>query len=233
MYFYEIHCHTKETSRCASSTAREIVEDYKKRGFTGIVITDHFVNGNSYANSFEPWNDRIDAFVKGYNAAKVAGDELGIKVYFGLEFSCKGGAGEDYLTLGLTEDHVRNELKDCTLWEIEDFIEVVHQLGGIVIRAHPYREAEYIVNKAPERLGLNVDAIEVFNGGNAKEEFNYKAMAMAMRENKPVVAGSDTHHTSADASGYIGFEEDPQDYAALCNAIIQRKAFVVHKPKAR
>ena len=229
MFFYEIHCHTQETSRCSRSSAREMVADYKRRGFTGMVITDHFVNGYSYAAFPDTWEGKMDAFVKGYHEAKKAGDELGLKVYFGFEYTNGHGTGEDYLVLGLSEEHLRNDLVDCDTWGLEHFIFKVHALGGIVIRAHPYRQADYITRPAPERPGLDVDAIEVFNGGNASEKYNLQALEWALKEGKPMVAGSDTHHVSTNAIDYIGFDEDPKDYAALCNAIRCAGAFIIHK----
>ena len=47
MYSYEIHCHTAETSRCGKSAAADMVAAYHRKGFAGVVITDHFVNGYS------------------------------------------------------------------------------------------------------------------------------------------------------------------------------------------
>jgi len=233
MYFYETHCHMKETSRCSQCSGWEMVADYKRRGFSGMVITDHFVNGYSYAAFPDTWEEKMDAFMKGYHAAKAAGDQLGLKVYLGFEYTYGHGTGEDYLALGLTEENLRKDLIDCDQWTIEHFIDQVHALGGIIIRAHPYRQADYITHPAPERPGLPVDAIEVFNGGNGSERYNYQAMEWAMKEKKPMVAGSDTHHTDKNATDYIGFEEDPADYAALCSAIREGNAFVIHKPKDR
>ena len=43
----------------------------------------------------------MDAYLKGYYAAKEAGDEMGLKVYFGVEYTHMGGNGEDYLLLSL------------------------------------------------------------------------------------------------------------------------------------
>lgn len=231
MYFYELHLHTAETSRCGQSSAREMVETYKMKGFTGLVITDHFVNGNSHASFPETWQEKMDVFEKGYHAAKEAGNEIGLKVYFGVEYTVAGGNGEDYLLLGLNEENLRRDLMDCDQWTLERVIDVVHDLGGIVIRAHPYRVAGYIRQSGIERPGLPIDAVEVFNGGNAKDEYNLQAQKMALREGKPWVAGSDTHHVKTTATDYVGFEEDPADYAALCAAIREGKAFIVHKPK--
>ncbi len=231
MYFYELHLHTSETSRCGRSAAREMVAAYKEKGFTGLVVTDHFVNGYSWAALPETWKEKMDVFVKGYYAAKEAGDEMGMKVYFGVEYTADRPAGEDYLALGLKPEHLYEEFMDCDQWTIEQFINQVHALGGIVVRAHPYRVADYMSKKAQERPGLPIDAVEVFNGGNAQELFNLQALEMAIREGKPIVAGSDTHGVATTATNYIGFEEDPQDYAALCAMIKEGKAFVVHQNK--
>jgi len=233
MYFYELHCHMQETSRCGRSPAWEMVADYKKRGFSGMVITDHFVNGYSYAAEPTGWQAKIDAFMKGYDEARKAGEALGLKVYFGLEYTYRKGTGEDYLVLGLTEEMVRQDLVDCDQWHLDHFIFTVHQLGGIVIRAHPYRQADYITHPAPQRPGLDVDAIEVFNGGNEREQYNMQAMEWALREGKPMVAGSDTHHISRNATDYIGLEEEAKDYAALCAAIREGKAYLIHQPKCK
>lgn len=231
MYFYEIHCHTAETSRCGRSSAQEMMAAYQRKGFTGVVVTDHFVNGNSYAAFPNTWEEKMTAFVQGYYAARLAGKAWGMKVYLGFEFTNQSGSGEDYLALGLNETHLRQDLVDCDQWPIEQFVDKVHALHGIVIRAHPYREAGYIVHPGIERPGLPIDAVEVFNGGNAKEVYNLRALEMALREGKPFVAGSDTHHVSTTASDYIGFQEDPKDYAALCAAIREGKASIVHRPK--
>ena len=230
MYFYELHLHTAETSRCGGSPAADMVRTYKEKGFTGVVITDHFVNGNCYARDVEDWQEKIDIFVRGYNAAIEEGDRIGLKVYFGLEFTYLG-AGEDYLTLGLTESHLRHELAGCADWPLEKYVDEVHKLGGIIIRAHPYRRAFYIEHPGQQRPGLPIDAIEVFNGGNRAEDFNREALQMALRDNKPMVAGSDTHNVNTTATDYVGFEEDPADYAALCQAIKDRKTFLVHKTR--
>ncbi|MBR1586463.1 MAG: PHP domain-containing protein [Clostridia bacterium] len=231
MYCYEIHCHTNETSRCGKCPAADMVKAYHQKGFAGVVITDHFVNGYSYAAFPDTWPEKMDAFLKGYYAAKEAGDRLGIKVYFGFEYTNDGNNGEDYLVLGLKPENLYHDLVDCDQWTIEQLVDRVHALNGIVVRAHPYRVDDYIAQAGIERPGLNIDAVEVFNGGNKKEIYNIRALEMALREGKPMVAGSDTHHVDTTASNYIFFEEDPADYAAFCQAIKDRKAFVAHQPK--
>lgn len=230
MYYYELHLHTRETSRCAKSSAADMVRTYKEKGFTGICVTDHFVNGYSYANMEGTWDEKIDAFVKGYNAAKAEGDRIGLDVFFGFEYT-HGDNSEDYVTLGLTPELVRTRLIDCDKWELDRYLDTVHALGGIVIRAHPYRRADYIPSQPREYPGQAIDAVEVYNGGNALDSYDEEAYQMALREHKPMVAGSDTHHVSTTAVGYIGLDEKPADYAALCAAIKAGKAHVIRRPK--
>lgn len=231
MYWYELHLHTAETSRCGRAPARDMVKAYAEKGFSGLVVTDHFINGNSYANEPAEWKDKMDVYLRGYEAALEAGEEFGIRVYFGVEYTHMGGNGEDYLLLGLKPEHLYLELKNCDTWSIEYLCKVVHALGGIVIRAHPYRVARYIAHPGVDRPGLDIDAIEVFNAGNDEELYNRQAVELALREGKPWTAGSDTHSVATAATGYVGFEEDPQDYAQLCQMIREGKAFVVYRPK--
>lgn len=229
LYAYELHCHTSETSRCGKCSAAEMVEAYARKGFAGVVITDHFVNGYSFSAFPRTWKEKMDAFVKGYLAARETGEKLGIKAYFGFEYTNQGNNGEDYLILGLQPEKLYTDLVDCDQWPIEDVVERVHTLGGIVIRAHPYREDDYIAESCVMRPGLNIDAVEVFNGGNKQEIYNLRAYDMALREGKAMVAGSDTHHVSTTASDYIAFEEDPPTYAALCQAIREGRATLIHR----
>jgi hypothetical protein len=44
---YETHLHTSEASACGSSHGAEYISVYKKLGYDGIFVTDHFFGGNT------------------------------------------------------------------------------------------------------------------------------------------------------------------------------------------
>ena len=46
MYKYETHLHTFPVSRCARAGIQETLEFYKKLGYDGVFITNHFLDGN-------------------------------------------------------------------------------------------------------------------------------------------------------------------------------------------
>ena len=47
LFLYETHLHTSEASACANVSGREQARIYRKAGYAGIIVTDHFFNGNT------------------------------------------------------------------------------------------------------------------------------------------------------------------------------------------
>lgn len=226
MYYYELHMHTSDTSRCGRSPAADMVAAYRQKGFTGVVVTDHLMNVQSHAEPETDWNRRVEKQLAGYYAALEAGEKLGLTVYCGWELTYQDNA-EDYLTLGLSPQFLYDH-PWLERYDIEKYRDAVHAAGGILVRAHPYRRAWYIKKPYVEREGIS-DAIEVFNGGNSSQEENDMALAYAQKHNMPMTGGSDAHHVDETARGYIALEKKAKSYAELCEAIRTGKAIVMHK----
>ena len=226
MYYYELHMHTSDTSRCGKSPAADMVAAYKQKGFTGVVVTDHLMNVQSHVEPETDWNRRVEKQLAGYYAALEAGEKLGLTVYCGWELTYQDNA-EDYLTLGLSPQFLYDH-PWLERYDIEKYRDAVHAAGGILVRAHPYRRAWYIKKSYVEREGI-ADAIEVFNGGNSSQEENDMALAYAQKHNMPMTGGSDAHHVDETARGYIALEKKAESYAELCEAIRTGKAIVMHK----
>ena len=226
MYYYELHMHTSDTSRCGRSLAADMVAAYKQKGFTGVVVTDHLMNVQSHAEPETDWNRRVEKQLAGYYAALEAGEKLGLTVYCGWELTYQDNA-EDYLTLGLSPQFLYDH-PWLERYDIEKYRDAVHAAGGILVRAHPYRRAWYIKKPYVEREGI-ADAIEVFNGGNSSQEENDMALAYAQKHNMPMTGGSDAHHVDETARGDIALEKKAESYAELCEAIRTGKAIVMHK----
>lgn len=215
-YLYETHLHTKETSACSHNTAEELVRAYKAAGYTGIMVTDHFYRGNCGVDRDMPWEDWVDAFCKGYENAKAVGDDVGLQVFFGWEESYQG---TDFLVYGLTKEWLKQhpEIKEVT---IEEQYKLVHDAGGMVIHAHPFREAWYVpeIRLFPQA----VDGVEICNashfGKDPQEDgrsmFDVRALEYANKHNLPRTGGSDIHSTDL-LYGGMAFRhklEHVQDY---------------------
>lgn len=186
-YKYETHLHTSEVSACARVSAREQVEFYADMGYSGIIITDHFFNGNTTVpREGLDWKEKVERFCEGYVNAGIAGRELGLDVFFGWEYSFHG---TDFLTYGLSPEWL---LKNPQIMDMEhwDYCDFVRNCGGLVIHAHPFREASYI--KEIRLLPRNVDGVEVINANRTDFE-NAKALEYAKDYQLLQFAGSDNH----------------------------------------
>ena len=138
MFLYETHCHTKSVSACASLTAEELVEVYLANGYSGVFITDHFLNGNTTLHRLLPdadYREKITAFCASYEEVKrVAGTRL--QVFFGFEYSYEG---TDILVYGWDESKLKKMEKILSM-SMREFCEFCRENGALAIQAHPFRE---------------------------------------------------------------------------------------------
>lgn len=187
LYRYETHLHTSEASACALFSGAEQARVYKEAGYTGIIVTDHYFNGNSCIPKDLPWEDRVELFCRGYENAKKEGDRIGLTVFFGWESNYKN---TEFLIYGLDKEWLKSH-PDMLSWSIEEQYRRVHEAGGFIVHAHPYRIRPYIkeIRLFPEA----VDAVEIYNVGNMNLDFDKKAAAYAKKHKLMEFAGTDAH----------------------------------------
>ncbi|MBR5539234.1 MAG: histidinol phosphatase, partial [Clostridia bacterium] len=140
MFKYETHLHTYPVSKCGLCSVRENLEFYKSRGYDGVFITNHFLDGNINIDADRPYEEKIEFYFSDYEEGVKIGEELGIKVFFGAEMSYKG---TDFLVYGLDKEWF---LSHPEIMEMKKSIELpfLMEQGALVIQAHPFREASYI-----------------------------------------------------------------------------------------
>ena len=80
-YRYETHLHTKEASACARTLAKDYIKAYKDAGYAGIIVTDHFFNGNTAVPRNLPWKERVKLFCNGYENAAEEGYKENFHVF--------------------------------------------------------------------------------------------------------------------------------------------------------
>ncbi len=195
-YIYETHLHTSQVSACSDTPGREYVKRYIDAGFSGIIVTDHFLRGNCALGRDLPWREFVCRFCMGYEDALNEGIKLGFPVFFGWEETYEG---DDYLIYGLDKQWLLDH-PEAARWSRAEQFAAVRAAGGCVVQAHPFRAAWYIhtINLAPDL----VDAIEGFNAGN-QPDWNILGMRYARLRGLPVTAGSDNHHADRMTRGNL------------------------------
>lgn len=218
LYRYETHLHTAEVSPCASTGAAEMVGAFHRVGFTGVIVTDHFLTESPEEYQGLSWPIQVERFMSGYRLARKTGEALGVQVFFGWEMTSHPRC-EDFLVYGLDEAFLLQH-PEVTSLPIEDFCTLARQSGGLVIRAHPYRKAPYIAFPAQIDPDI-IDGIEVNNGrSDDPENFNPKAWAYA-RSHPALLrtAGTDIHDAAFAGVSGMAFPYPLKDIGHFIGAL--------------
>lgn len=163
LYRYETHCHCALASACAHSTPAELVQAHYAAGYAGMVLTDHFIHGNTAVPPELPWDERMGRYYDAFLQAKKAAENLDFDVLFGIEHAYGGGL--EVLCYGIDLPFLL-ENPDIPTLDIQEFSRRVQNVGGIVIHAHPYRWG------GPELVLPRdvLDGMEIYNAGNPPEK---------------------------------------------------------------
>ena len=215
MYKYEMHQHTAPCSKCGHGDPAQTVYALKEAGFSGLVITNHFLHGNTGIDRDLPWKDFVRFYELDYLAAKEAGDAIDFDVIFGIEEHV--GNGKEVLLYGITPGFLYDH-PELSCGKLEVISPCVREFGGLVFQAHPYRSRSYI---ADPQLNLPVellDGMETFNACNPEEE-NLQAAEYAKQHNLLVCAGSDAHYEQFENRFGIICDHRIHDSAELAEAL--------------
>lgn len=217
MYRYETHLHTFPVSACGDNTPTEMVKAYISMGYAGLIITDHFLNGNTGCPPNITWKEKMDFFLSAYHEARTEAARHDFDVFLGWEYAIHGA---EFLTYGLGESFLYNNPDFHTL-NIEAYSKLVRSNGGYLAQAHPYREAFWVKNPFPVAPHF-IDGIESFNASQCPES-NQKALDFARLHNLPIQAGTDAHNITPRFPSGIIMEERARTIHDIIAAIKNRK----------
>lgn len=227
-YLYETHLHTSQGSACGRNTGAEMAKAAKDNGYAGIIVTDHNWGGNTRIDRDLPWEQWVDGFIKGYQEALAYGQTHDLDVFWGYE---AGFQGTEFLIYGVTPEWMSGhpEIKAAG---VEEQYRLIHDAGGMVIHAHPFREESYIpkVRLFPDY----VDGVEGINAthscsrsmGHKNPAFDQKAIQYARENNLPLTAGSDIHSTAL-LGGGVAFRRRLVSISDYCQAILGGEDYVL------
>lgn len=211
MYKYEMHQHTAPCSACGRADPVKTVYALKEAGFAGMVLTNHFLHGNTGIDRDLDWKSFVAFYEKDYLLAKEAGEKADFDVIFGIEEHI--GKGKELLLYGITPEllYSHPEMSDG---KIETVSRAVREFGGLVFQAHPYRNRDYITDPDENLPLCLLDGFEVMNQGNKGDE-DERAAVYAKEHGLLVSAGSDAHKENMPVRFGIESPERIRDSAGL------------------
>ena len=221
-YLTELHLHTKESSSCSNISAKEMIEVYKKKGYSTIVVTDHCSKGEMERLGNISWKQKMDYVFTGFDIAKEYGESLGLNILLGVEITLHQ-TDSDYLVYGIDKDFLYNNDKIYE-YSLPELYSLCNQNDYILVQAHPFRDN---IELAPLEF---VDGIEIFNGCHDEVSRNEKAEEYGMSTNKILISGSDFHNFEDLARGGIVTTEEIKDIKQLVK-VLKNKEFKVIKDR--
>jgi predicted metal-dependent phosphoesterase TrpH len=197
----DMHIHTNRYSGCSNIEPGLVIPRAREAGLDGIVLTEHGIR----------WPDgEVDALVKGGGSAEFL-------VFPAEEVACysAGGAFQgEFLVLGYPESLGSNKTADR-------LIEMVHDAGGVVLAAHPFKRlktGDGYYGSGLSALKLKIDGLETEHPsyGDAERELARKVMeAMGIAG----IGSSDAHDLAGIGKCRTVFERDVRDMKSLCDEI--------------
>ena len=207
-YKYEMHCHTKMVSQCGQTEPKDIVEMYREKGYSGLVVTEHYSPLTFGLKSYKA-SRLIDFYLSSYyELKKYETDDF--TILFGMELR-HFGTGADYLIYGVDPEWLRKQSNLLVKWEKQVY-DLMHAQGYLVFQAHPFRP--YILRCNPKYI----DGIEIYNG-KCDKKTNDKALRWAQKTGKLMVSGSDFHEKKNLARGGIITEKPIKNNAELLDVL--------------
>lgn len=205
----DMHTHCKPISGCAWHQPEEIPHMSKNAGIDAIVLTNHCYPQHLMCLS-DDLKEQAEIFVETYKNCKKKGDEIGLKVFFGVELKLINLPHKpEFLLYGLSEEDFIESfpLYDKTLEELFDFC---NKKDIVLVQAHPYSN---------EPVDMNyVHGVEVYNPHPLRNPHYEKTLKLAVDNNKIKTSGADFHtKTQAGDSGmiipdYISNQFELRDY---------------------
>lgn len=210
-YKTELHAHTSEVSRCAQICGEELVNLYEKAGYSTVVITDHMSKRTFPVVKKWKWNEYVNDYLIGYNAAKKAAQGR-LNIILGMEISFYEN-DNDYLVYGVDEKFLRRHPNMLEMG-IRKFSDIAKRSGLLVVQAHPFRDHMTVI-----KPGI-VEGIEVFNAHPGHDSRNDIARMWAEKYGYKIkTSGSDFHEIHHGARGGIITDFEIKDNEALFRAL--------------
>ena len=188
-YKYQLHTHTAPCSKCGKTTPEEIARALLEGGYQGCVLTNHFYGGNTGISRELSWDEFVGAYEKDYLECKKEAKKYDLDIIFGVEEHL--GGGREILCYGITPKMLYDNpvLRERRL---DDWVNILHGYGALIIQAHPFRVRDYITNPGVYPLEY-IDGIEVYNRGNLPEANEAAELFALEHQNIILTSGADTH----------------------------------------
>ena len=147
----DLHAHSSGISKCCRIPMERVIEEAKKVGIDGLVLTNHYQKNYVTDGDYPAFAAR---YIAEYEYAAELVKDSDFRIFFGIEVTMEKHPGVHMLIYGVEPAFLTAHptLFDYTQ---EELYRLVHEAGGILVQAHPMRRQNRLLD-----TGL-LDGIEI------------------------------------------------------------------------
>ena len=219
----DMHAHTSGISRCCKADARTGLLAAKEKGIDGMVLSNHYQecyveNGDAAAFA--------QSYVREYEYAKQIADELGMKLFFGVEVTAKQHDNAHVLLYGLRPDFVLRhpDIYNETLQRMQ---QLAHAEGGLAVQAHPFRSNGKLLD-VQYLDGVEVNCHPLYDATHCE-----RLLHIAHENHLLVTCGGDYHADTYRPSCGTHFPDNVQSEQDLVNWLKATQTITLHVQELR
>ncbi len=179
----DLHAHSSGISWCCRYDAKTVLQHAKEIGLDGIVLTNHYQAEYITDGDTEGF---ITRYYDEYLLCKKFGDEMGMKVFFGIEVTVRATPNVHLLIYGADKEFMFKNpmLFDMPLKELHN---LCRKNGCALVQAHPFRNGSTILDTR-YLDGLELNCHPLYDGTHRDE-----LVAKAKAESLMLTCGGDYH----------------------------------------
>lgn len=138
----DLHAHSSGISKCCRIPIEQVIEEAKKVGIDGLVLTNHYQKNYVTDGDYSAFAARYIAEYE-YAADLVRNSDF--RVFFGIEVTMEQHPGVHMLIYGVETEFLRAHptVFDYTQ---EELYQLVCEVGGFLVQAHPMRRQNRLLD---------------------------------------------------------------------------------------
>ena len=218
----ETHAHCKGGSRCAIAPVKDLIDDYKKEGYGGVVLTSHICE--TYYNDYpgDTHKEKIDFYMSLYYEGLEYAKTQDMKFFWGCEVKTLHPENlyMEYMLYGVTEKMLYDNKPFFTLSQQELF-RFAEKNNVFMYQSHPFRNNVYCGD--PKFM----HGAESFNGHFHHINNNALAKELCQKHNLLEMSGTDYHGVGQPCLGGIYVPDDISDMQSLVDYLWTGKAQLI------
>jgi predicted metal-dependent phosphoesterase TrpH len=164
----DCHLHTSNYSGCADSSLKEQMKAAYDKGLDAVFITEHMV--------LHPEKE-LERYRKKF---------FPMKIFQAIEVTVQDAGWEDFVVLGIHDPKINGDK-----WTYSRLHQFVHERGGFIIHAHPFRYRDHVQVNTTRWVP---DAVEVYTSNINKTDLQKRLDYIERIGSRPII-NSDSHNT--------------------------------------